>query len=138
MRRESLISLLRLRQQGVASAKRDLADCMAREAAAHARAEAADRLIIAEAEAAADLAAADEIVESYARWLPVGRSAAVGAREAADCATEAVDHSRASLQVARAAEQLAANALSEADRLLEAGLRLKEQNELDDRAPPPA
>ncbi len=132
MRRETLISMVKLRQQAIADAKKRLAETIAEESKAQAYAEEADRRLLQEAEVAADVTAGDEMVEAYARWLPRGLRHASETRLAWEATTTDVSHARATLDAARAAAELAENTL-EAFGKAELAVRVrKEQNELDE------
>jgi hypothetical protein len=137
MRRETLVSIAKLREQAITDAKRRLAETIAEESRAQQAAQAADRELLHEAETAADVTAGDEVVEAYARWLPKGLAQAAEARLAWESATTEVSHARATLDAARAAAELADEALAAFDKAaLEARLR-KEQSEMDERGARP-
>ena len=140
MRRETLATIVKLRQQAITDAKKQLAVTIADESRAQAKAQDADRQLLQEAEAAADVTVGDDVVEAYARWLPKGLEQASTARSAWDAATVEVSHARATLDAARAAAEIAEDA-AEASQKAEMEKRLRqEQAELDGRgirAPPP-
>lgn len=134
MRIDTLSALLKLRRIAVEESKRGLAVSIARETEAQARAAEADRRLEEEAEAAMDLAADDNIVEAYARWLPIGRRAADAAQLALEDAISATAHARATLDAARAAEKAALEALEKATEMQEAAADKKNQMALDEAA----
>lgn len=132
MRREALVSIVKLRHQAIADAKRRLAETITEEGRAQAQAQEADRRLLHEAEVAADVTAGDDVVEAYARWLPKGLRQSAEARLVWEAATTEVGHARATLDAARAASELTENALEAFDKAELAGRMRKEQNELDE------
>lgn len=132
MRRETLASIVKLRQQAIADAKKRLAETIGEESRAQAQAQEADRRLLHEAEVAADVTAGDDVVEAYARWLPKGLRLSSDARLVWEAATTEVSHARATLDAARAAAELAENALDAFDKTELAGRMRKEQHELDE------
>ena len=132
MRRETLTSIVKLRQQAISDAKKRLAETIAEESRAQAQAGEADRRLLHEAEVAADVAAGDEVVEAYARWLPKGLRQSADARHVWESATTEVSHARATLDAARAAAEMAENALEAFDKTEMAARLRKEQNEMDE------
>jgi hypothetical protein len=97
MARDPLATLARLRRLAVNEAKRDLADGLAAEDAALARATAAEAALTGEA----------ETIEpgAYAAWLPRGLAVARAEGAKAEAAGRATERQRLSLAEARAAER---------------------------------
>jgi flagellar biosynthesis chaperone FliJ len=122
MARDPLATLARLRKLAVNEAKRDLAEALAAEDAALARATAAEAALTDEAETA-DPAA-------YAAWLPRGLAEARAEAAKAEAAARAAERQRLLLAEARAAERAvelladkrAAEAAKAADRRAQAML----------------
>ena len=110
MRRETLAAIVKLRQQAITDAKRQLAIAIADESRAQAKSQEAERQLLREAEAAANVTAGDEVVEAYARWLPTGLQQASAGRLEWEAATVEVNHARATLDAARAAAEMAEDA----------------------------
>ncbi len=134
MRRDTLHALARLRDRAVEDSRRELARCIAAEAEAQARLDDTERRLLIQGEAAADLAAGDEVVEAYARWLPIGREEIVQARRALDAATAEVHYARATLDAARAAARLVSDALERERRDETVRSQKQEQAEIDEQA----
>jgi flagellar biosynthesis chaperone FliJ len=122
MARDPLATLARLRRLAVNEAKRDLADALAAEDAALARATAAEAALTGEAETSEPGA--------YAAWLPRGLAEARAEGAKAEAAGRATERQRLTLAEARAAERAvellaarrAAEAAKAADRRAQAML----------------
>ncbi len=104
---DPLDTVLRMRRVTVDEAKRELAALIRAEEVAQSKADALEALIRQEGEAAADLAAGDEVVEAYAAWLPVGRANAAAARASNEQIRCEIAKARAALSAARAAAESA-------------------------------
>jgi hypothetical protein len=122
MARDPLATLARLRRLAVSEARRDLAEALAAEDAALARATAAEAALTDEAETAEPAA--------YAAWLPRGLAEARAEAAKAEAAARAAERQRLALAEARAAERAvellaakrAAEAAKAADRRAQAML----------------
>ncbi len=101
MKRDPLGTMLRIRQSTLDEAQKAVAEAYRVERDAFNRAEAAAAALEQEMQAAMSLAGGDEAVETFARWLPVGRRALKQAHEAQRDATAMLDQARAVLALAR-------------------------------------
>ena len=101
MPRRSLETVLVLRQRAVDEARRNLAVAVAAANAADAEAHAAELLIAAEAQRAAEIDGTDELVEAFAVWLPGARRHAKEARAAEERLAAEVGCCRAELTATR-------------------------------------
>ncbi len=108
---DPLETVLRIRRVTVDDAKRNLAALLRAASAAQAKADAADALILAEGELAANTDG-DHAVEAFAAWLPVGRAAATAARAAHEQVQSDMAKARAAVTVARAAAEAAESLLA--------------------------
>jgi flagellar biosynthesis chaperone FliJ len=97
MARDPLSTLARLRRLAVSEAKRDLAQALAAEEAALARAAAAEAALTGEAKT--------ENPAAYAAWLPRGIAEARAEAAKAEAALRATERQRLLLAEARAAER---------------------------------
>ena len=93
--------MLRIRQSTLDEARKAVADAYQMERSASDRAEAASAALEQEMLAATNLAGGDEAVETFARWLPIGRKALKQAHDAQRDATAILDQARAVLALAR-------------------------------------
>lgn len=103
MPRDALDALLRLRRLAREDALRDLAVCMAADAAANAAVARIDAAIVAEEAAASRLDAEDIAVEAFGRWLRRVREERDAASTTRDRAEAGTTRARAVLGAARAA-----------------------------------
>ncbi|MEO9189826.1 MAG: hypothetical protein ABI224_07455 [Acetobacteraceae bacterium] len=103
MARDPLDALLRLRRLAQEDALRELAVCMAADAAANAAVACIDAAIVAEEEAASRLDAEDIAVEAFGRWLRRVREERDAASTARDRAEAGAIRARAVLGAARSA-----------------------------------
>ncbi len=103
MKRDPLRTMLRIRNATLDEARKAVADAYARERDACARADAAAAALEHEMKAATSLIGGDEAVETFARWLPIGRGALAQARDAQRSATTELDRARVVLGLARTA-----------------------------------
>ena len=103
MKRDPLRTMLRIRQATLDEAQKAVSEAYVREQEAEGRADAAADALDREMKAATSLVGGDEAVETFARWLPIGRRALAQAREAQKAATADLDRARAVLGLARAA-----------------------------------
>jgi flagellar protein FliJ len=137
MSRDALATLLRIRRSNLDDAQRAVADALREQQLMQGRREAEEARYAQETAAALDLAAGDEAVDAFARWLPVGRKAIQAARAAEQEASGEVDRARIVLGLARAAhrsvELLAEKRAEEARRVQDR----KAQQAMDDLAPRP-
>ena len=95
--------LLRVRQSSLDDAQRAVADAVRHQQQLQAQSEAEEARYAAETAAALNIAAGDEMVDAFARWLPVGRRAIETARRAEQEASGSVNNARVVLGLARAA-----------------------------------
>ena len=103
MKRDPLQTMLRIRKATLDEAQKAVGGAYQREQEAGTRAHAAAAALEREMKAATSLICGDDAVESFARWLPVGRRTVAQAREAQRAATTDLDRARAVLALARAA-----------------------------------
>ena len=103
MKRDPLRTMLRIRKATLDEAQKAVAEAYQKERDAGARAQAAAASLEHEMKAATSLVGGDEAVETFARWLPVGRRMLAQARDAQSMATTELDRARAVLGLARAA-----------------------------------
>ncbi len=101
MKRDPLHTILRVRQSTLEEAQKAVAQAYRVERDAAVRTEAASAALDYEMRAATNLAGGDEAVETFARWLPVGRGTLKRAHDAQRDATAALDQARAVLALAR-------------------------------------
>ena len=101
MKRDPLHALLRIRRSVLDEAQKAVADAYQQDLQAVERVEAAHAALQKEAEAAGNLAAGDDAVETFARWLPIGRRDVQLANEARLDSATALDRARALLTLAR-------------------------------------
>ncbi len=101
MKRDPLRTMLRVRQSTLDEARKAVADAYRLERDASDRTEAASAALEQEMRTAMSLAGGDEAVETFARWLPVGRRALKQAHDAQREATATLDQARAVLALAR-------------------------------------
>ena len=102
MKRDPLQTILRVRQSTLEEAQKAVASAYQVERDASIRAEAASAALDHEMRTATNLASGDEAVETFARWLPIGRGALKQAHDAQREATTSLDQARAVLALARA------------------------------------
>lgn len=102
MKRDALVAILRVRQSTLDEAQKVIADAYDAEQAASLRAQAAAEALSRELDAAMRLSGGDDAVESFARWLPVGRQSLQHAHDTQRDATTELDRARAVLSLARA------------------------------------
>ena len=95
--------MLRIRKATLDEAQKAVGEAYQREQEAGTRAQAAAASLEREMKAATSLVGGDDAVESFARWLPVGRRTVAQARNAQRAATTELDRARAVLALARAA-----------------------------------
>ncbi|NHO32946.1 flagellar FliJ family protein [Acetobacter fallax] len=132
MPRSPLDSLLRLRRQELDEAKRLLSEALAQAMMAAEAVKTAEQNMVNERDIALDLSADDRTVETYSRWLPIGRAALERARKLEQDAATGVQSSRTRVNMARAALEVAEK-LAEARAQEEQARRdRQEQNALDD------
>jgi flagellar protein FliJ len=105
MSRDPLATLLRIRKSHLDDAQRAVADALREQHLMQARRETEEARYAQETAAALDLAAGDETVDAFARWLPIGRKAVEAARAAEQEAAGEVDRARVVLGLARAAHR---------------------------------
>ena len=101
MTRDPLRTMLRVRQSTLDEAQKAVAEAYRMERDASDRAQAASAALDREMRAATSLAGGDDAVETFARWLPIGRRALRQAHDAQREATATLDHARAVLTLAR-------------------------------------
>ena len=139
MKRDPLRTMLRIRKATLDEAQKAVADAYVAERDACARADAATAALEHEMKAAISLVGGDEAVETFARWLPVGRRTLAQARDAQRTTTAELDRARALLGLARAAVAAVESMIEQHQvaRHLEEGRR--EQLLMDEagRRPPP-
>ncbi len=101
----ALEMLLRIRQSSLDDAQRAVAAALRQQQQMQAESEAEETRYAMETVAALDVAAGDEAVDTFARWLPIGRKAVETARRAEQEASGQVDNARVILTLARAAHR---------------------------------
>ena len=95
--------MLRIRKAALDEAQKAVADAYARERDACTRTDAAAAALEHEMRSATNLVGGDEAVETFARWLPIGRRTLAQARDAQRAATTELDRARVVLGLARIA-----------------------------------
>ncbi len=95
--------MLRIRKATLDEAQKAVGEAYQKEQEADTQAQAAAASLEREMKAATSLVGGDDAVESFARWLPVGRRTVEQARNAQKAATTELDRARALLTLARAA-----------------------------------
>lgn len=101
MTRDPLGTLLRIRQSTLDDARKAVTEAYREERQASNRSEQAGDVLASELRLAMNLDGGDDAVETFARWLPVGRQAIRLAQAAQQDATTRLDHARAILNLAR-------------------------------------
>lgn len=132
MKRDPLQSMLQIRQATLDEAQQAIGNAYKAEQAAASRTHQAALDLDREMAAALSLGGDDEAVESYARWLPIGRRSLKQAQDEQSQAIAELDRMRTMLALARSGVR-AVEALIEQrqqEQRLEAGRR--EQRILDD------
>lgn len=132
MKRDPLHTILRVRQSTLEEAQKAVASAYRVERDASIHTEAASAALDQEMRAATNLASGDEAVETFARWLPVGRGTLKQAHDAQREATMSLDQARAVLALARAGVRTVETLIEQrqAERQLEDNRR--EQRALDE------
>lgn len=132
MKRDPLRTMLRIRQSALDEAQTAVAAAYAAERGALSRVEEATAALAREMGEAMNLAAGDEAVESFARWLPVGRGILKRAHDGQRDATATLDRTRAVLALARSGVRAVESLMEQRQReqALEEGRR--EQRVLDE------
>ena len=102
---DTLATLLRIRQASLDDAQRAVAAALREQHLMQARSEEEARRFAEESLAALDLAAGDDAVDAFARWLPIGRKAVENARQAEQEAAGELDRARIVLGLTRAAHR---------------------------------
>ena len=131
MRTDRIARLLRLRRQTATEAKQALAAALATESLASRVVEAATVRIALEAELALGDTSGDLAVETYIKWLPVGRRVLANADLGRTRAMEDVMLARAALSTALSSERAAERAMADA-LAAEAGQRERRETALLD------
>lgn len=101
MKRDLFTTMLRVRQTTLDEAQKVVGEAYQSEQNAVQHAEAAAVALEHEMKEATSLAGGDDTVETFARWLPVGRHLLKQARDAQKQATSELDRARAILALAR-------------------------------------
>lgn len=101
MKRDPLKTILRVRQTTLDEAEAAVADAYRLEQAAVLHTAAVVEFLDRETEAAANIAGGDEMVEAFARWLPMGRKQLTKAHDDQRVATAELDRARVVLTLAR-------------------------------------
>ena len=136
---DTLATLLRIRRGSLDDAQRALAEALRHQQVMQAASEAEASRYAAETVAALDLAAGDEAVDAFARWLPIGRRAVEQARLAEQEAAGEMDRTRIVLGLARAAYRSVELLIEKRAELARQSRERKEQQETDEvagRRPP--
>ncbi len=134
MRRDPLQAMLRIRQSALDQAQAALAAAYAAEREATQRVREATEALELETRAAGSLAAGDEAVENFARWLPLGRRRISDAQQAQHEATVSLDRLRAVLALARAGVRTVEALIEERRREQQRLAMRKEQHAIDEIA----
>lgn len=101
MKRDLLGTMLRVRQTTLDEAQKAVGEAYQGEQDALLRAETAAAMLEHEMNEATSLTGGDDAVETFARWLPVGRRLLKHAHDAQKEATSELDRARAVLALAR-------------------------------------
>ena len=105
MRQDALATLLRIRKASLDDAERAVGEALRQQQRMQLRCEEEEARFAAETVAALDLAAGDEAVDAFARWLPIGRKTVEIARAAEQEASGEVDRARILLGLTRGAHR---------------------------------
>lgn len=132
MANDPMLTVARLRRLARDDARQALAQGLAIEAAAAARAEHATRSIADEQAAASSLYGDDTVVEAFAAWLPGARLHAAKAREACDRAGAEVNRLRAVLTASRTAAEAVDTLLAQRAQAQADDRARREQADLDE------
>lgn len=101
MTRDPLAIILRIRQATLDDAETAVAEAYRQEKAALGRTEAAVDLLDRETQTAMSITGSDDMVEAFARWLPLGQNQLRQAHDNQRLATASLDRARAVLTLAR-------------------------------------
>ncbi|MBV1837944.1 flagellar export protein FliJ [Acetobacter estunensis] len=132
MPRTPLDSLLKIRRLELDEAKKLLSEALARSVTASDAVKNAEQDMVRERNAAIDLAANDQAVEAYSRWLPVGRAALDRARRSERDATAEVESCRMRVNLARSALEVAEKLAEKRAKEQQVLAEKREQAALDD------
>jgi flagellar export protein FliJ len=132
MKADPLQSILRVRQSTLDEAQKALADAYVAEQLASRQVAEATEALDLELRAAMSLVAGDDAVESFARWLPVGRKRVTDAYNAQKESTATLDRLRAVLALARAGVRSVETLIENKQRETDMVAQRKEQQVLDD------
>lgn len=125
MKRDPLSAILRVRQSTLDEAQKVIAEAYNAELMASKQADAAAEALDREMAAATNLTCGDDVVETFARWLPIGRRNLKLAHDAQRDATAELDRARAVLALARASVRAVETLMEQREqaRMLENGRR---------------
>lgn len=132
MTRDPLGTLLRIRQTTLDDARKAVAEAYGDERRASSRAEQAGDALASELRLAMNLEGGDDVVETFARWLPLGRQAIRLAHEAQRDATNRLDHTRAVMNLARSGVRTVETLIEQRDQLARQHADHREQRQLDE------
>jgi flagellar export protein FliJ len=132
MKRDPLRTMLRVRQSTLDEAQKAVADAYRAEQDAANRAEAASAALEREMKTATSLAGGDDAVETFARWLPIGRRDLKQAHDAQRDATSALDRARAVLALARSGVKTVESLIEQRQAACQIDDNRREQRVLDE------
>lgn len=132
MKRDPLGTLLRIRQTTLDDARKAVAEAYREESQASDRTERAGDVLASEMRLAMNLDGGDDAVETFARWLPLGRHAVRQAHEAQRNATARLDHTRAILNLARSGVRTVETLIEQRDQVARQKSDYREQSLLDE------
>ena len=132
MTRDPLGTLLRIRQSTLDDARKAVAEAYREERQASNHTERAGDVLASEMRLAMNLEGGDDAVETFARWLPLGRHAIRLAHEAQRDATTRLDHTRVILNLARSAVRTVETLIEQRDQVARQQSDHREQRLLDE------
>jgi len=129
---DTLATLLRVRRGHLDEAQRIVAEALERQQSRQRAREEEESRYAAEVTAALDLASGDEVVDAFARWLPLGKKALEAARSAEREAACDVDRARVALGLTRAAHRAVELLVETRQQEARLGEQRRDQHALDD------
>jgi flagellar export protein FliJ len=132
MKRDPLGTLLRVRQSTLDDARKAVAEAYRVERQASDRTEQAGDVLASEMRLALKLEGGDDAVETFARWLPLGRHAIRQAHKVQHDATTRLDHARAVLNLARSGVRTVETLIDQRDQMMRQQSDHREQRLLDE------
>lgn len=132
MKRDPLKTILRIRQTTLDEAEAAVAEAYRLEQVATSHTEAMVELLDRETQAAMSITGGDDMVEAFARWLPVGRRHLNKAHDDQRVATAELDRVRAVLTLARSGVKAVERMIEQRDLGLRQEQQRREQAVMDE------